>query len=72
MFLQTLASTGGDLARTAKLLGVQQHELRDELIGLLDGLPVASGERAEAASAEAVPASVAKTPAARKASTKKR
>src|SRR6266850_1281963 len=37
MFLQTLASTGGDLSRTAKLLGVGQDDVRKELASLMEG-----------------------------------
>src|SRR3954468_10761742 len=39
MFLQTLASTGGDLSRTAKLLGVGLDDLRNELTSLMDESP---------------------------------
>src|SRR5207342_247484 len=39
MFLQTLSSTGGDLPRSAKLLGVGEHEVRQELQSLLNGSP---------------------------------
>jgi DNA-binding NtrC family response regulator len=39
MFLQTLASTGGDLSRTAKLLGVGRDDVRKELMSLMDDAP---------------------------------
>jgi DNA-binding NtrC family response regulator len=42
MFLQTLSSTGGDLSRTAKLLGVGQDEVRNEMMSLLNGAEPAS------------------------------
>src|SRR3954465_6726428 len=46
MFLQTLASTGGDLVRTAKLLGVSQDEVRKELMSLLDDASGSDGASA--------------------------
>src|SRR3954464_13407145 len=45
MFLQTISSTGGDLPRAAKLLGVGEDEVRQELVALLDGT---TAERASA------------------------
>jgi two-component system response regulator HydG len=65
MFLQTLASTGGDLGRAAKLLGVSEDEVRAELMGVLNG---SSG------AAPAAPATAPKNalPAAKKTTTKKR
>src|SRR4051812_30943874 len=39
MFLQTLASTGGDLSRTAKLLGVGPDDVRKELESLMEESP---------------------------------
>jgi DNA-binding NtrC family response regulator len=69
MFLQTLSSTGGDLPRTAKLLGIADDEVRDELRKLLDG------ESDGGAASAPVPApSAAKSPpaAAKKTTTKKR
>jgi hypothetical protein len=43
MYLQTLASTGGDLSRTAKLLGVGEDEVRQELHSLLNGVAADKG-----------------------------
>ena len=39
LVLRTFASTGGDLARAAKLLGVTVEEIRSELYAVLDGSP---------------------------------
>ncbi len=41
--LRTLASTGGDLVRTAKLLGTSVDEVRRDVLGLLDGVPADGG-----------------------------
>src|SRR5205814_437675 len=41
LVLRTFASTGGDLGRTAKLLGVSEDEVRRDLIALISG---ATGE----------------------------
>jgi DNA-binding NtrC family response regulator len=72
MFLQTLSSTGGDLARTAKLLGVAEDEVRQELRSLLDGSDEA-GTPASASTGVSSPAAAAKTAStARKTTTKKR
>jgi len=70
MFLQTLASTGGDLSRTAKLLGVGQDDVRKELISLMDGAPAENG----AAIGVSNPVVAPKTPlpTAKKTPTKKR
>lgn len=70
MFLQTLASTGGDLSRTAKLLGVGQDDVRKELMALMNGAP----DEAGAAKGGSSPVVAPKTPlpTARKTSTKKR
>src|ERR1044071_4763003 len=69
MYLQTLASTGGDLPRTAKLLGVGEDEVRQELLSLLEGSPAAGR-----GSLPAPPVAAPKTPlpAAKKTPTKKR
>jgi len=37
--LRTLASTGGDLIRTAKLLGTSVEDVRRDVLGLLDSAP---------------------------------
>ena len=37
MVLRTFASTGGDAARTAKLLGVDPADVRTDLLSLLEG-----------------------------------
>jgi DNA-binding NtrC family response regulator len=70
MFLQTLASTGGDLSRTAKLLGVGQDDVRKELSSLMDGAPDENG----AARGGSNPVVAPKTPlpTAKKTPTKKR
>jgi len=70
MFLQTLASTGGDLSRTAKLLGVGQDDVRKELTSLMDGVPAENG----AAAGGSTPVVAPKTPlpTAKKTPTKKR
>jgi DNA-binding NtrC family response regulator len=39
LVLRTFASTGGDLTRAAKLLGVTVEEIRSELYAVLDGSP---------------------------------
>src|SRR4051812_7307423 len=57
MFLQTLASTGGDLSRTAKLLGVGQDEVRKELVSLMDDSPAR-----ESASSNGAPVMAPKAP----------
>ena len=67
MFLQTLASTGGDMARTAKLLGVGQGEVRNELLALMNGTPPAP-----AATTQPVVAPKTPLPPAKKITTKKR
>src|SRR4051812_3792113 len=70
MFLQTLSSTGGDLSRSAKLLGVREDEVRQELTSLLDGSPAGASR----APSETAPVVAPKTPlaAAKKTTTKKR
>src|SRR3954465_8080886 len=70
MYLQTLASTGGDLSRTAKLLGVGEDEVRHEIQPLLNG--PAAGARANAGSPPAVVAPKTPLPTAKKTPTKKR
>jgi DNA-binding NtrC family response regulator len=62
MFLQTLSSTGGDLPRTAKLLGVGEDEVRQELVALLDGT---TAERASAPTPPPVAAPKAPLPTAK-------
>jgi DNA-binding NtrC family response regulator len=37
LVLRTFASTGGDLSRAAKLLGMSSEEIRTELLAVLDG-----------------------------------
>jgi DNA-binding NtrC family response regulator len=69
MFLQTLSSTGGDLPRTAKLLGVGEEEVRQELVALLDGT---TAERASAPTPPPVAAPKVPLPTAKKTPTKKR
>jgi hypothetical protein len=69
MFLQTLSSTGGDLPRTAKLLGVGEDEVRQELAALLDGT---TAERQGAPTPPPVAAPKAPLPTAKKTPTKKR
>ena len=71
MFLQTLSSTGGDLPRTAKLLGVGQDEVRKELQALLDDAPVAE-RPATPVIPPPVVAPKSPLPAAKKTTTKKR
>jgi hypothetical protein len=54
LVLRTLASAGGDLARTAKLVGVSVDDVRNELLALLDvGEGVASTNGSGPADAEA-------------------
>jgi DNA-binding NtrC family response regulator len=67
MFLQTLSSTGGDISRTAKLLGVGEDEVRRELTALLDGAPAGSQ-----AAVQASPPPAASRTAAKKTTTRKR
>src|SRR3954469_23514844 len=69
MFLQTLSSTGGDLSRSAKLLGVGEHEVRQELHALLNG---AKAEPSSANPAPPVTAPKTPLPTAKKTPTKKR
>lgn len=71
MFLQTLSSTGGDLARTAKLLGVGEDEVRRELTSLIDGTVTEARPAAPQTPVAAPPKSTPLT-AAKKATTKKR
>jgi len=40
LFLRTFASTGGDMVRAAKLLGVGAEEVRQELRAIVDGASV--------------------------------
>jgi len=70
MFLQTLSSTGGDLSRTAKLLGVGEGEVRQELLSLLDG----STAETRGSGTQSPPVVAPKTPlpTAKKTPTKKR
>jgi DNA-binding NtrC family response regulator len=68
MFLQTLASTGGDLSRTAKLLGVGQEDVRKDLLSLMD--EPAGAERPSSNGAATAPKSP--LPTAKKTPTKKR
>ena len=70
MFLQTLASTGGDLSRTAKLLGVGPDEVRAELRSLMDDAP--ARESASTGGASPVVAPKTPLPTAKKTTTKKR
>ncbi|MEO5567240.1 MAG: sigma-54 dependent transcriptional regulator [Gemmatimonadaceae bacterium] len=72
MFLQTLSSTGGDLNRTAKLLGVGEDEVRRELTALLDGGTTAAEARPSAPTPPPVAAPKTPLPAAKKTPTKKR
>ncbi|HEX5830624.1 MAG TPA: sigma-54 dependent transcriptional regulator [Gemmatimonadaceae bacterium] len=69
LVLRTFASTGGDHARTSKLLGVSQEELMAELAAFLRGAtaaPVdAGGSEEELASGAATVTAPAKTAAAR-------
>jgi DNA-binding NtrC family response regulator len=71
MFLQTLSSTGGDLGRTAKLLGVGEDEVRRELTSLLNGTPAETRPSAPPPPPP-VAAPKAALPAAKKTTTKKR
>src|SRR3954470_8585715 len=68
MFLQTLASTGGDLSRTAKLLGVGQDDVRKELVSLMEDAASADSSSTNGAAAPAR----ASLPAAKKTPIKKR
>ncbi|MGE5730741.1 MAG: hypothetical protein ACM37U_02310, partial [Gemmatimonas sp.] len=47
--LRTFASTGGDAARAAKLLGVSADEVRRELMQLVNGAPRTEDDGEEAA-----------------------
>src|SRR4051812_180695 len=69
MFLQTLSSTGGDLSRSAKLLGVGEHEVRQELHALLNG---ATSEPSSTNTPPPVAAPKTPLPTAKKTATKKR
>src|ERR1043165_5775986 len=53
IFLQTLASTGGDLSRTAKLLGVGQDDVRKELMALMEDAPARESSSSNGAPAAA-------------------
>ena len=66
MFLQTLSSTGGDLARAAKLLGVTEDEVRQELRKLLDGDGDSPGSAATPSPAPKSPAAAPKKPTPKK------
>jgi DNA-binding NtrC family response regulator len=70
MFLQTLSSTGGDLARTAKLLGVGEGEVRQEIQSLLNGS--STDGRASPPTPPPVAAPKTPLPVAKKTPTKKR
>jgi DNA-binding NtrC family response regulator len=80
LVLRTFASTGGDLARAAKLLGVTVEEIRAELLSFLDGASVdgdATAARAEdppvaAPASSPVGARPPATAAAKKIPTRKR
>jgi hypothetical protein len=72
MYLQTLASTGGDLPRTAKLLGVGEDEVRQELHSLLNGVAADKGTGSPAASPPPVSAPKAPLSTAKKTPAKKR
>src|SRR3954463_11490729 len=69
MFLQTLSSTGGDLTKSAKLLGVDEDEVRRELASVLNG---AAAESRATSSAPPVQAPKLPVPAAKKTTSKKR
>jgi DNA-binding NtrC family response regulator len=71
MFLQTLASTGGDLSRTAKLLGVGEDDLRAELMSLINEAPARNGASPFSASSPVVAPKSALSPP-KKTPTKKR
>jgi hypothetical protein len=49
LVLRTFASTGGDVSRTAKILGLVEADVRGELLALVGGGPEASHGAAGAA-----------------------
>src|SRR3954452_21543562 len=64
LVLRTFASTSGDAARTAKVLGLSDADVRAELIALLNGAGDASSATAPAvASPAAAPATAVSEPA---------
>jgi DNA-binding NtrC family response regulator len=54
LVLRTFASTGGDMARTARMLGLTTADVRSELLTLLNGADAAAASAAVAASNGAV------------------
>ena len=62
LVLRTFASTGGDAARTAKLLGVSAEEVRDDLRALCEGAGASENGRPPVASPVPTPPT---TPAAK-------
>jgi hypothetical protein len=44
--LRTFASTNGDLARTAKMVGIPAASVRSEMLALLDGEPATASAAA--------------------------
>jgi DNA-binding NtrC family response regulator len=63
LVLRTFASTSGDVARTGKVLGLSEAEVRKELTTLIGGAAVASPEHDHAGAAES--AAVPQRPARR-------
>jgi DNA-binding NtrC family response regulator len=63
LVLRTFASTSGDTARTGKVLGLSEREVRGELMMLVNGTAAATGEGATRAKVE--PTSQPSAPAAK-------
>ena len=66
LVLRTFASTGGDVERSAKLLGLSPAELRGELTRLLSGNGTENGARAEKRAVTAAPKAKKEEPKAKK------
>jgi DNA-binding NtrC family response regulator len=68
LVLRTFASTSGDMARTGKVLGLTEREVRGELVTLINGTAATEGERAIDSKVEksSQPSAPAAKPAKRK------
>jgi DNA-binding NtrC family response regulator len=64
LVLRTFASTSGDAARTGRVLGLSEEEVRAEMVGLLKagGTVAASVKDTNGASGDATPVPAARTP----------
>ena len=69
LVLRTFASTNGDVARTSKLLGISEQEVRSELTALFVGAPAGDGDspaRSAAKGKDGAPKPPARKPVAKK------